>query len=128
MTRSRRLALATLIVKDYDEAIAFFVGKLGFACIEDRKEAAKRWVVVAPSGEGAGLVLGKAATLEQERMIGRQTAGRVAFFLHTDDFRRDYALYVARGVKFVRPPVVEDYGTVAVFEDLYGNLWDLIGP
>ena len=123
----RALGLATLVVRDYDEAIAFFTGVLGFRLVEDRPvpEQGKRWVVVAPEG-GAGLLLARAATPAQAARIGDQTGGRVAFFLETDDFDRDHAAFVARGVEFVRGPTREPYGIVCVFEDLYGNLWDLV--
>jgi len=125
------LALVSLVVRDYDEAIAFFVGTLGFALVEDTyiPEQDKRWVVVAPAGDrGARLLLARAATPEQESRIGDQTGGRVFLFLHTDDFARDYEAYKAKGVRFVRGPKREPYGTVAVFEDLYGNRWDLLQP
>ena len=129
MTQS--LGLVSLLVRDYDEAIAFFVGKLGFRLVEDeyQPEQDKRWVVVAPPGATESrLLLARASTPEQESRIGAQTGGRVFLFLYTDDFRRDYASYRARGVEFVREPRDEPYGTVAVFRDLYGNLWDLIQP
>lgn len=125
------IALATLVVRNYDEAIAFYVGRLGFELVEDtyRPEQDKRWVVVAPRGStGAALLLAKATTEEQRARVGDATGGRVAFFLHTDDFERDYRRFVDAGVVFVRPPVAQPYGTVAVFRDLYGTLWDLIGP
>lgn len=125
------LALVSLVVGDYDEAIAFFVGTLGFALVEDTfiPEQDKRWVVVAPRGDrGARLLLARAATPEQESRVGDQTGGRVFLFLHTDDFERDYEAYKAKGVRFVREPRREPYGTVAVFEDLYGNRWDLLQP
>ena len=125
------LALVSLVVHDYDEAIAFFVGTLGFTPVEDTFVPAqdKRWVVVAPpGGHGARLLLARASTPEQQARIGDQTGGRVAFFLHTDDFERDHAAYRARGVRFVREPMDAPYGRVAVFADLYGNLWDLIEP
>jgi catechol 2,3-dioxygenase-like lactoylglutathione lyase family enzyme len=118
-------------VRDYDEAIAFFVGTLGFALVEDTyiPEQDKRWVVVAPAGDrGARLLLARASTAGQESRIGDQTGGRVFLFLHTDDFARDYEAYKAKGVRFVREPRREPYGTVAVFEDLYGNRWDLLQP
>lgn len=121
----------SLVVRDYDEAIAFFTEKLGFDLIEDTyvPEQDKRWVVVAPRGSGAtNLVLARASTDEQRAAIGRQTGGRVAFFLSTDDFWRDYNAMVAEGIEFVRRPTEQEYGTVAVFRDLYGNLWDLVGP
>jgi len=125
------LALVALVVRDYDEALAFYVGVLGFELIEDTPvpEQGKRWVVVAPSGSReTRLLLARAAQPEQSARVGDQTGGRVFLFLHTDDFARDHAAYVARGVEFVRPPRREPYGTVAVFRDLYGNLWDLIEP
>ena len=119
-----------LLVRDYDEALEFFTGTLNFTVIEDtRLSEAKRWVLVAPPGsEGTHLLLAQAATPEQASRIGNQTGGRVFLFLHTDDFWRDYKEMTSRKVKFVRPPSDEVYGTVAVFEDLYGNLWDLIQP
>ncbi len=117
-----------LVVRDYNEAIAFFTRTLNFTLIEDtRLSDDKRWVVIAPPGsKGSTLLLARAATPEQETRIGNQTGGRVFLFLHTDDFWRDYNEMTARKVKFVRPPNEEPYGTVAVFEDLYGNQWDLI--
>lgn len=119
----------TLVVRDYDEAIAFFTQKLNFTLVEDIyiPEQAKRWVLIAPPGAtGTQLLLGRSSSPEQEAALGNQTGGRVAFFLNTDDFWRDYNDMVARGVEFVRPPKVADYGTVAVFRDLYRNLWDLV--
>jgi catechol 2,3-dioxygenase-like lactoylglutathione lyase family enzyme len=127
----RSIAHVTLVVRDYDEAIRYFTGVLKFELVEDLyvPEQDKRWVVVAPRGSaGATLVLGRASSDAQRAAVGRQTGGRVAFFLRTDDFQRDYDDFVAGGVQFVRPPSDEAYGTVAVFEDLYGNLWDLVGP
>ena len=120
----------TLVVRDYDEATAFYTQKLGFLLLEDRPLSdTKRWVVVAPPGSGScSLLLAKATGTEQQTAIGNQTGGRVFLFLHTDDFYRDHQELVNRGVRFVRPPSKEVYGTVAVFQDLYGNLWDLIGP
>jgi catechol 2,3-dioxygenase-like lactoylglutathione lyase family enzyme len=118
-----------LVVRDYDEALAFYIGKLGFTLVEDTEqpEQAKRWVVVAPpGGSGATLLLARAATPEQEAFIGNQAGGRVFLFLRTDDFWRDYHTLLAREVRFVREPKQAAYGTVAVFEDLYGNRWDLI--
>jgi catechol 2,3-dioxygenase-like lactoylglutathione lyase family enzyme len=117
-----------LVVRDYDEALAFFTGVLHFTLVEDtRLTEEKRWVLVAPPGsQGSALLLARAATPEQESRIGNQTGGRVFLFLHTDDFWRDYHEMAARKVRFVREPREEPYGTVAVFEDLYGNLWDLI--
>jgi catechol 2,3-dioxygenase-like lactoylglutathione lyase family enzyme len=125
------LGLVSLVVRDYDEALSFFVGTLGFSLVEDSPvpEQAKRWVVVAPpGGDGARLLLARASTPEQETRIGTQTGGRVFLFLYTDDFRRDYDRYRAAGVTFVREPRTEPYGMVSVFRDLYGNLWDLVGP
>lgn len=118
-----------LVVRDYDEAIAFYTQKLHFKLIEDtyQPEQDKRWVVVAPSGsEGTTLLLARASRPEQEPFIGNQTGGRVFLFLNSDDFWRDYHAMVAKGITFVRPPRHEPYGWVAVFEDLYGNLWDLL--
>lgn len=120
-----------LVVRDYDEAIAFFCHKLHFTLVEDsyQPEQDKRWVLVAPPGSGgAALLLARAATPEQEAFIGRQTGGRVFLFLSTDNFWRDYTEMLAAGIPFVRAPQTAAYGTVAVFEDLYGNLWDLIEP
>lgn len=125
------LALIALVVREYDEALEFFVGTLGFQLVEDRylPEQEKRWVVVAPPGPaGAHLLLARASSPEQEARIGNQTGGRVFLFLHTDDFWRDYHAFRAKGVEFVRGPAEEEYGTVAVFLDLYGNLWDLVQP
>ena len=115
-------------VRDYDEALRFYVDKLGFDRLEDIDlGGGKRWVRVRPAGStGAGILLARAASPEQEASVGRQTGGRVFVFLETDDFWRDYRALVARGVSFVRPPAEEPYGTVAVFEDLYGNRFDLI--
>lgn len=124
-----RLALVTLVVRDYDEAIAFYTGSLGFGLVEDTPldESGKRWVVVSPGGgNGAALLLARADGNAQEVRTGDQTGGRVAFFLATDDFAADYARMRAAGVTFVQAPRQETYGTVAVFEDLYGNRWDLI--
>jgi catechol 2,3-dioxygenase-like lactoylglutathione lyase family enzyme len=118
-----------LIVRDYDEAIAFYCQKLHFTLVEDtyQPEQDKRWVVVAPPGSnGTQLLLARASTPEQEAFIGNQTGGRVFLFLSTDDFWRDYHEMVAAGIHFVRKPKEAPYGTVAVFEDLYGNLWDLV--
>ena len=123
------LFLVSLVVRDYDEAIAFYTKTLGFTLVEDtyQPEQDKRWVVVAPPGSGgANVLLARATSPDQERAIGNQTGGRVFLFLETDDFQRDYGRLVAAGVTFVRPPKVESYGTVAVFADLYGNLWDLV--
>ena len=125
------LSHIALVVRDYDEAIAFFTRTLDFRLLEDTfiPEQQKRWVVVAPPGsEGTTVLLARASNTDQEKAIGNQTGGRVAFFLSTDDFWRDYHRMVERGVEFVRAPSVTSYGTVAVFKDLYGNLWDLVGP
>jgi catechol 2,3-dioxygenase-like lactoylglutathione lyase family enzyme len=124
------LATVALVVPDYDAAIAFFVGKLGFDLIEDTALSAdKRWVRVAPpGGQGAALLLAQAANDRQRDVIGEQAGGRVGFFLHTDDFDRDHARYVAAGVVFAEAPRDEAYGRVAVFRDAFGNLWDLIEP
>jgi catechol 2,3-dioxygenase-like lactoylglutathione lyase family enzyme len=119
----------SLLVRDYDEAIAFFTDCLGFALVEDTPLGdGKRWVLVAPSGGGTALLLARAATAEQESRIGDQTGGRVFLFLHTDDFWRDYHDMKSRGVRFAEEPRRETYGTVAVFLDLYGNRWDLVKP
>ena len=118
-----------LVVKDYDEALDFYVGKLGFELIEDtyQPEQDKRWVVVAPpGGKGTTLLLARASKPEQEPFIGNQTGGRVFLFLNTDDFWRDYNDLLAKGITFVREPKQADYGMVAVFKDLYGNQWDLL--
>jgi len=120
-----------LVVRDYDEALAFFCQKLHFELVEDtvQPEQNKRWVVVSPpgsNGNGSNLLLARASMPEQEAAIGNQTSGRVFLFLSTDDFWRDYNGMLASGIKFVREPKTETYGTVAVFEDLYGNRWDLI--
>jgi catechol 2,3-dioxygenase-like lactoylglutathione lyase family enzyme len=123
------IAHVALVVRDYDEAIAFYTGKLRFTLVEDldQPEQAKRWVVVAPPGStGTTLLLARASTPEQEPFVGNQTGGRVFLFLSTDDFWRDYHRMVADGIRFVRPPSEQPYGTVAVFEDLHGNLWDLV--
>jgi catechol 2,3-dioxygenase-like lactoylglutathione lyase family enzyme len=127
----RAIRHVALVVRDYDEALAFYCGKLGFELVEDTPvpEQGKRWVVVAPPGApGATLLLARAANDEQAEVIGNQAAGRVFLFLETDDFWRDHRAFSAAGVRFVREPVKAPYGTVAVFEDLYGNRWDLIGP
>jgi catechol 2,3-dioxygenase-like lactoylglutathione lyase family enzyme len=125
----QRIAHVTLVVRDYDEAIRFFTEKLDFTLIEDTYQPAqdKRWVIVAPpDSSGIQILLARATTPEQEGAIGNQTGGRVAFFLATDDFWRDYNRMRERGVEFTREPKVEAYGTVTVFKDLYGNLWDLV--
>jgi len=126
----QHLAHIALVVKDYDEAIQFYTQKLGFTLIEDTKlSEEKRWVLVKPPGaKECSILLAKAANEKQSASIGNQTGGRVFLFLYTDDFSRDYKNYVERGINFIRPPKKEEYGQVAVFEDLYGNLWDLIEP
>lgn len=125
-----RLAHIALVVHDYDEAIDFYTKKLDFVLVEDtRLTVDKRWVVVSPSGSNeCSLLLAKAVGEKQLASVGNQTGGRVFLFLHTDNFQRDYKKISERGVRFVRPPSTEPYGKVAVFEDLYGNLWDLIQP
>ncbi len=123
------LAHIALVVRDYDEAIAFFTEKLRFRLVEDtyQPEQDKRWVVVAPPGSsGCSLLLARASNGEQEKRIGDQSGGRVFLFLETDDFWRDYNEMVSRGIRFARAPLEAPYGIVAVFEDLYGNLWDLV--
>ena len=123
------LVHVALVVRDYDEAIRFFCDKLHFTLVEDsyQPEQDKRWVVVAPPGsQGTTLLLARASTPEQAAVVGKQTGGRVFLFLGTDDFRRDYAEMRRAGIRFVREPKEASYGTVAVFEDLYGNLWDLV--
>ena len=128
---NQSIGLAAILVRDYDEALRFYVGKLGFRLIEDTPVPAqqKRWVVVAPAGSSSShLLLARAVGDEQSSRVGNQTGGRVFLFLHTDDFWRDFRSYQDNGVVFVREPKEEPYGTVAVFEDLYGNLWDLLQP
>lgn len=125
------LGLVSLLVRDYDEALAFFVGKLGFRLVEDSAvpQQDKRWVVVAPVGpRGCHLLLARASTAPQQARIGDQSAGRVFLFLYTDDLERDHAAYTARGIEFVRPPREMPYGRVAVFKDICGNPWDLVQP
>ena len=123
------IAAITLVVRDHDDAIAFYVGALGFTLIEDTEMGGgKRWVTVAPPGGQTRLLLAQAANETQAAAVGNQTGGRVGFFLHTDDFERDHARYIANGVRFHEAPRFEPYGTVAVFEDLYGNTWDLLEP
>ncbi|MEO9965931.1 MAG: VOC family protein [Reichenbachiella sp.] len=126
----QQLTLITLVVAEYDEAIDFYIKKLGFELIEDTPQSdTKRWVVVKPPGSAqCGLLLAKAVNDEQKSRIGNQTGGRVFLFFHTDDFKRDYNVYVQNGVEIVRPPVEQPYGMVAVFADLYGNKFDLIEP
>jgi catechol 2,3-dioxygenase-like lactoylglutathione lyase family enzyme len=123
------IAHVAFLVRDYDEAITWFTDKLGFTVLEDTVTGpGKRWVLVAPpGGSGASLLLARAATGEQAGMVGNQSAGRVFLFLHTDDFKRDHARMSAGGVRFLEEPREEHYGTVAVFQDLYGNKWDLLG-
>jgi catechol 2,3-dioxygenase-like lactoylglutathione lyase family enzyme len=128
---AQRIGLISLVDDDYDDALAFFIGKLGFELAEDTfvPEQSKRWVVVAPPGSnGSRLLLAKASTEDQKSRVGAQTGGRVFLFLYTDNFRRDYERYKAIGIEFVREPKREPYGMVAVFKDLYGNLWDLLEP
>lgn len=126
---SQQLGLTTLLVDDYDRAIAFYVGKLGFDLREDTALTPdKRWVVVAPPGSAGGLLLARATDARQLAAIGNQTGGRVFLFLETDDFARDHGRYRERGVNFIEAARHEPYGTVAVFEDIYGNKWDLIQP
>ena len=125
------LGLVSLVVREYDEALSFYVGTLGFKLVEDTEvpEQNKRWVVVAPPGSTeTGLLLARAANPEQAERVGNQTGGRVFLFLYTDNLERDYQAYKAKGVMFVREPKEEPYGTVAVFKDVYGNLWDLLQP
>ncbi len=126
---NRRIALVTVVVADYDEAIAWYTGKLGFQLLQDVDQGHKRWVVVGPAeGGGAALLLARASDEVQRSRIGNQTGGRVGFFLHTDDFHRDHAAMLATGVQFLEAPREEPYATVAVFRDLYGNTWDLLEP
>ena len=123
----RHIACFALVVDDYDRAIAYYTEILGFELREDApREQGKRWVVVAPAGAETAILLAQASNDAQRARIGDQTGGRVGFFLHTDDFRRDHAKMLEKGVQFVEPPREEDYGIVAVFEDLYGNRWDLL--
>ncbi|MCH5672096.1 VOC family protein [Streptomyces gilvus] len=126
-----RIALVTLVVDDYDEAIRFYTEALGFRLVEDApRPDGSRWVVVAPGADaqGAGLLLARAKGEAQRDRVGDQTGGRVGFFLHTDDFARDHARMLAAGVTFLEEPRHEPYGSVAVFQDLYGNRWDLLQP
>ena len=124
------IAQISIVVNDYDEAIAFYAEKLNFTLVEDTVlSETKRWVLMSPPGSnGCRLLLAKAANEEQKSRVGNQTGGRVFLFLHTDDFTSDYENLIAKGVKIIREPSKEVYGTVLVFEDLYGNLWDLIEP
>lgn len=127
---TQAIGAVALLVADYDEAIAFYAGKLGFAVAADTPQGGgRRWVVLAPpGGPGARLLLARAKNEAERAAVGRQAGGRVFLFLHTDDFARDHAAFRARGVRFHEEPRREPYGTVAVFEDLYGNKWDLIQP
>ncbi|HEY6957142.1 MAG TPA: VOC family protein [Flavisolibacter sp.] len=127
---NQRLAHVTIVVRDYDEALEFYTRKLFFTIIEDtRLTEEKRWILIAPQGNrDCFILLAKAANDRQAASVGNQTGGRVAFFLHTDDFWRDLEVLKQNKVKFVREPQEQEYGTVAVFEDLYGNLWDLVEP
>ena len=126
----QRLGMVSLVVADYDEALAFYIGKLGFTLVEDSfvPEQNKRWVVIEPPGAGGGakLLLARGVNPDQVARIGNQTGGRVFLFLYTDDFWRDFKAYKAAGVEFAREPSEAPYGTVAVFKDLYGTLWDLV--
>ncbi|MEL6371548.1 MAG: VOC family protein [Pseudomonadota bacterium] len=123
------ISLITLVVPDYDDAIAFYVGSLGFTLLEDTNlGGGKRWVRVAPNGAETAVLLARAVDEQQEAAVGNQTGGRVAFFLQTDDFARDHHAFVERGVQFLEEPRREPYGTVAVFQDPFGNKWDLIEP
>jgi catechol 2,3-dioxygenase-like lactoylglutathione lyase family enzyme len=126
---NQAIALIAIVVRDYDEAIDFYVNKLGFTLVEDtyQPEQDKRWVVVRPAGEGGtSLLLARASSARQETFIGNQAGGRVFLFLRTDDFSRDYSAMLEAGIRFTREPKHAPYGIVAVFEDLYGNLWDLV--
>jgi len=127
---NQRLAYITILVDDYDKALDFYTGKLNFKLIEDTKlSEIKRWVLVKPDGAGdCYLLLAKAANEQQTSMIGNQSGGRVFLFLHTDNLNRDYNNLINNGIKIVREPVKENYGTVVVFQDIYGNIWDLIEP
>jgi catechol 2,3-dioxygenase-like lactoylglutathione lyase family enzyme len=127
---NQHLAHIAIVVNDYDEAISFYTGKLHFTLVEDTKlNETKRWVLVKPGGNGnTCLLLAKAANEEQQSRVGNQTGGRVFLFLHTDNFKRDYQNLLDNQIEIVRPPQTEPYGTVAVFKDLYGNLWDLVEP
>jgi len=125
----QKIAHVALVVRDYDEAIKFYTEKLNFKLVEDTKlSETKRWVLVSPNESECYLLLAKATNTEQQKFIGNQSGGRVFLFLHTDNFKRDYQNLINRKIKIIRKPIKEDYGTVAVFEDLYGNYWDLIEP
>ena len=131
MTVRQNLKHVALVVRDYDEAIGYFVERLGFTLLVDeyQPEQDKRWVLVAPPGsgpDGASILLARASNDEQSKAIGNQSGGRVFLFLETDNFDRDYAAMIAKGINFVREPATQAYGKVAVFEDLYGNWWDLV--
>jgi len=133
MLESVHISLVTIVVKEYDPAIDFFVGTLGFELVEDSPALTtdgrpKRWVVVRPPGAATGILLARADGEDQSGIVGRQAAGRVGFFLHVDDFDSAYRRMSAAGVEFVRPPRSEPYGRVAVFADIAGNRWDLLGP
>ena len=130
LTSARSVSCVAVVVRDYDEAIAFYRDVLGFELIEDTAlGSGKRWVRVGPRGSsGTSLLLARAATVEQDTRVGNQTGGRVFLFLHTDDFWRDYRDLRSRGARFIEEPRHEEYGTVAVFVDLYGNRWDLVQP
>lgn len=125
---TQAIGAVSLLVRDYDEAVAFYAGSLGFSVVEDTElGGGKRWVLLAPPGSsGIRLLLARAKNEEELSAVGRQAGGRVFLFLHTDDFHRDYAAMRLRGVRFIGEPRAEAYGTVAVFEDLYGNTWDLL--
>lgn len=126
---NQNIAHIAIVVRDYDEAIDFYVNKLGFLLVEDSYQAEqdKRWVIVKPKGDGsASLLLARASSPHQEEYIGDQAGGRVFLFLRTDDFWRDHAALLEKGIEFIREPKEADYGIVAVFKDLYGNLWDLV--
>ena len=126
---TQHVALLSLLVRDHDEALAFYVGKLGFSLVEDSElEAGKRWVVVSPGPTGTRFLLAKASDDQQTALIGGQGGGRVWLFLHTDAFEADHARMAAAGVRFLEEPRHEAYGSVVVFEDLYGNRWDLLQP
>ena len=125
----QQIAYISLLVKDYDEAILFYTGKLNFCLVEDTQlSPTKRWVIISPPGSSTALLLAKASNKEQLSCVGNQTGGRVFLFLHTDNFARDYQNLQENGVSIVREATQESWGTVAVFADLYGNLWDLIEP
>ena len=127
---NQKIAHIALLVNDYDEAIDFYIAKLNFKIVEDTVlNGSKRWVLISPPGiNGCNLLLAKATNDEQKSRVGNQTGGRVFLFLHTDNFQQDYREMVSKGISFVREPVKEEWGTVAVFKDLYGNLWDFIEP